>query len=409
MNTPFSAPFQALGYLYQARYALYLILEGREEVELSIESLDDVVFEEGGTPHELLQLKHHGSPASLTNTSRDLWKTIRIWSIYLKEKTILPDTLLTLVTTARASDNSIAALLRPATARLNEPASAQHRSTGTRDPSLALQKMLEVAKTSNNKKLKSAFEAFLALSAQQQEMLVASIQVLDCSPNISDTATQIKDKIRWNVRREHLEGVYERLEGWWFDKVVCHLSGRSTTPITGFEVHDKIVEITEQFRPDALPIDFLDAFPATPLDPEGDTRRFVAQLRAIAIKNRRIEKAILDYFRAFEQRSRWAREELLIGGELSRYERKLVDEWERYTLALEDELEIDEADESKLQKHGRKIYNWMELNANIPIRPRVTEAYVMRGSFHMLADKNPPSVWWHPKFVERLEDLLSTK
>lgn len=408
MSTQFSAPFPALGYLYQSRYALYLILEGQDEVELSMESLDDVVFETDGTPRELLQLKHHGSQASLTNTSRELWKTIRIWSTYIKEKTIeLPDTLLTLITTARASDNSIGALLRPATSS----------SKMTRDPSRALQKLLSVANTSKDKKLKSAFNAFLALSPEQQEMLVVSIQILDSSPNISDTATKIKARIRWNVRREHLEAVYERLEGWWFDKVVRHLSGRSTEPITGFEVHDKIVEITQQFRPDALPIDFLDAFPPTPPDPDGeandalpsDTRRFVAQLRAIPINNRRIEKAILDYYRAFEQRSRWAREQLLIGEELERYERKLVDEWERHFLTLQDDFPIDEADERELQKHGRELYKWMELKADIRLRPQVTEEYVMRGSYQMLADQDPPRVWWHPQFLERLEELLSNQ
>jgi hypothetical protein len=30
----------------------------------------------------------------------------------------------------------------------------------------------------------------------------------------------------------------------------------------------------------------------------------------------------------------------------------------------------------------------------------------MRGSFHMLADQDPPRVWWHPRFVERLRTLL---
>lgn len=149
MSTGFSAGPQALGYLYQARYALWLILDNREELKLSLESLDDIAFEEDkGTPKELLQLKHHTNQASLTNSSSDLWKTIRVWSTSSKNKTIsLPDTLLTLITTAEAPEDSVAALLRPG---------------NDRDSKLAAQKLFELATNSKNKSLESSFKAFKA-------------------------------------------------------------------------------------------------------------------------------------------------------------------------------------------------------------------------------------------------------
>ena len=40
---------------------------------------------------------------------------------------------------------------------------------------------------------------------------------------------------------------------------------------------------------------------------------------------------------------------------------------------------------------------------------QVTEKYVMRGSYHILADQDPSRVWWHPKFIGRLETLLTVK
>lgn len=391
----FSAGPQALGYLYQTRYALHLILNSREELELSIESLDDIVFEEKGNPQELLQLKHHTTPASLTDSSADLWKTIRIWSTNFREgKISLPDTALTLITTAQASDDSIAALLRP---------------NKNRQPKLAVKKLLDIANTSTNTSLEKSFEAFASLSSLQQEILLESIQILDGSPNITDTANQIKDRIKFAIDRQHLDAFYQRLEGWWFGKMVRHLSGESTELVTGFEVFDRIREIAEQFGPEVLPIDYLEAEPPAPPDPETDSRQFVMQLKAIAVNNRRIEKAILDYYRGFEQRSRWAREELLIGDELEQYEKKLVDEWERHFLALQDDTTIDEAVtcEQDWQHLGRKIYNWVDLEADIRIRPQVTEEYVMRGSYHILADRKSPLVWWHPKFLERLAQLLT--
>ncbi|MHC5729314.1 MAG: ABC-three component system protein, partial [Nostoc sp.] len=165
-------------------------------------------------------------------------------------------------------------------------------------------------------------------------------------------------------------------------------------------MREKICEINDQFKPDALPIDFYDLkIPEQP-DISQDNRYFVDQLKKIAVSHKRIENAILDYYRPFEQRSRWAREELLFGGEIEKYERKLIDEWERYKLALQDEMLEGNDDELEYEKFGRKVFNWMEQDANICIRDQVTEPYVMRGSYHILADQR--RVHWHPKFLERL-------
>ena len=394
MNTDFSAGEQALGYLYQTRCALWLLLTGSEEQELILETLDDIVFEEEGMPWQLLQTKHHCKAASLTDTSPELWKTIRIWSTHIMARAIMPDSVrMTLLTTAVASDNSIAARLRAGT----------DRNSGS-----ALPDLVHVAQTSKNTFLEKAFAVFLALSPTDQKALVDSIYILDQSANIDDVAHRIKDMIRVAVSREHRNGLYERVEGWWFQKVIAHLRSQSRDAIAAFEVVDKIRSIADQFRPDALPIDFLDAQP-TEVDATSDNRLFVQQLRAIAIQNRRIEKAIVDYYRAFEQRSRWAREDLLIGDELGQYERKLVDEWERFTLAfVDDQPGLGQA-ETKLQHIGRQIYKWAELDADVRIRPSVTEPYVMRGSYHILADNRPPRVWWHPKFIERVAQLLGQR
>ncbi len=392
MSTGFSAGSQALGYLYQARYALFLALSNSEEYDLSIESLDDISFETDGTPCELLQLKHHRSPGNLTDSSSDLWKTIRIWSTYLKQGRIaLPNASLTLVTTNEASEGSVAALLRPGKGR---------------DPRQATQKLLAVSAGSSSQGLQRSFTAFKELTSAEQELLVGSIQVLDCSPNIVDTEPKIQSKFI-GVRRENRRSVYERLEGWWFNKVVMHLDTDSLELISGFEVRDKLCEINEQFKPDALPIDYLDYQPPEQPASSSDTRQFVTQLKAIALHNKRIEKAILDYYRAFEQRSRWAREDLLINDELEKYERKLIDEWERYYFMLEEEMNNPNEEEPVYQDIGRKIYNWMEREADYRIRSQVSEEYVMRGSYHMLADQNPPRIAWHCKFVERLAQLLS--
>ena len=83
-GSPFSAADAALGYLYQVRSALLWALQRQRsdaDFLVSIETLDDVAFETaGGEPTELLQTKHHRSrAASLSDSSVDLWKSLRIW------------------------------------------------------------------------------------------------------------------------------------------------------------------------------------------------------------------------------------------------------------------------------------------------------------------------------------------
>ena len=55
---------------------------------------------------------------------------------------------------------------------------------------------------------------------------------------------------------------------------------------------------------------------------------------------------------------------------------------------------------------GQRIFNWINTVAQIRLRPKVSEPYVMRGSFHMLTNQLPPKVGWHPRFVERLQEIL---
>jgi len=105
-QSSFSAVDSLTGYLYQVRYALLDALRrAKDDVRfsVSIETLDDIVFESDGQPVELLQAKHHSKPANLTDTSTDLWKTIRIWVGQYKTRI---NSRYYLVTTATAKDGS---------------------------------------------------------------------------------------------------------------------------------------------------------------------------------------------------------------------------------------------------------------------------------------------------------------
>ncbi|MGH8614688.1 MAG: ABC-three component system protein [Gammaproteobacteria bacterium] len=223
-------------------------------------------------------------------------------------------------------------------------------------------------------------------------VLLNAVHILDRSPTIEDLLPKLRHEVRLAARREHVDPFIRRLEGWWFSVVVRHLSSPGAGTILVEEIESQIADLREQFKCDNLPIDFLNAEPPEPLDPENDPRVFVAQLRLISLANPRIEFAIRDFYRAFQQRSRWVREDLLLVGELETYERRLVEEWERRFHVMKEGLEGAAANEQKITA-GRSLYNWVETGAQIEIRRECREPYVMRGSYQILSDQR--RVGWH--------------
>jgi hypothetical protein len=394
LSSPFSASSSAIGYIYQVRYALYLILQDiNYEKEVSIERLDDVAFEEGGTPRELIQLKHHlKRTAALTNGCSDLWKTIRVWSDAVKKKEIdIDSVILSLVTTGTTSTNTAPYFLKP---NLN------------RNPEKAHEIMLSFIDTSESSTNQVNYDAFLSLSEEEQLGLLRSIHIIDSSPNIIDVSDLIKNRLRLSTRRNHIDALFQRVEGWWFDKIIDQLVLNSKGSILGYEVEDKINDFSEQLRPDSLPIDYYHETP-TEMTSEivNENMTFVEQLRLLQLNNRSIELAMKDYYRAFIQRSRWAQDELLFMGELTKYEERLLDEWERQYERINRSKKIVEED--IYIDRGLELYDWMS-DSQYHIRPNCTEPYVMRGSYHILANKKSLCLGWHPKFRERLSHLLET-
>jgi hypothetical protein len=133
-----------------------------------------------------------------------------------------------------------------------------------------------------------------------------------------------------------------------------------------------------------------------------EERLFVEQLRLVTVGSERIKSAISDYWRAFQQRSRWVREELLLDTDLEQYEDRLVREWKELFLIMKENM-LESADPAL---EGRDLYNRIVITGqHIPIRPSFPNPVVMRGSFHILA--NALKIGWHPHFEERLVDAFN--
>lgn len=389
----FSAAPSAAGYLYQARVALALCLRhayGDAGVEVSMERLDDVSFENEGEARELLQTKHHlRRVAGLGDLSPDIWKTLRIWSQLALEDPSLPTrTRLILLTTGLAQPNDAAWLLR-VNRDTGEPTAENARA--------AAQLLTTAAESSDSHTLKPAFEAFLNLTPRMRASLLSAVQILDGQPLLNELGPIIEDQLRMAVPRGSTERARELLEGWWWPRICQALVENPAGTVSILEIENRIDEIRETLQRNAL---IADQEFATP--PEADLTAyeaygFVRQLRAVGIGGNRIESAKRDFYRAFSQRSRWTREHVVFDGEISRFETTLLEEWEPRFNAMCDEHGTTDPNSQLLKQAGQDIYHWVETDARFPFRTLV-KRFLTVGSFHMLA--NELRLGWHRDFIK---------
>jgi hypothetical protein len=378
----------------QLRFSLVKALERLQagiDWQVSIEAGDDIEIEEARGFTSYYQIKHRSTGTAITDSTADLWKTLRIWCTALEGNAIdVPSTHLILVTTASAPEGTIAAHLS------SDPA--------VRDLEAALTTLNGVAETSRNEDLEKAFTAWKKLAPEQRSALLSRITVVPQSPDIDQAAELLRRQLALSTRRNHLSPFVERLEGWWFQRCIKMLRASQAEFVTGAELDAYISELRESFLPENLPVD-----PEILLirsDPDTfQGRRFVEQVRLIGAGESRIASAVRDYLRAYTQRSRWTREFLLGPGELERYEQRITEEW-RYVFDRCSDHLWEGATEELMLGAAREIYQWVEEATAEPIRTHCTEKFIVRGSLHMLADRAESGVGWHPDFAVRLVALL---
>lgn len=397
----FAAGEQGLGYIYQPRFALLQLFQLPEATSVLIEKDDDLDFIDAQGVKSLGSLKHKAEGERVTDLSIDFWKSVRIWlSRYDRDGRAAADLRFFLFTTATVATSSFLHRLL-------------HNTVPKNDEEKTVPELARAAlATTKSALIKAIGLEYLKLNENEQEDFLSRIVIFDAGPRIQELPELIKDRMR-SVRREHRDAVFERLEGWWNEAIIDLLVGKRTEALTGFEVSDKLAALSEEYQTNNLPITFRRQEPAARISADADPRLFVRQLREIGVSSARIRNAILDYYRAFEQRSSWTRENLLVSGELDDYEDRLIDEWSRYRDVVFEELDETSA-EDVLQKAGQELYRWADLEsgniASLRIREKVTEPYVTRGGFHILANFGPlPKIWWHPRFLERLNSALGVK
>ena len=386
---------QMIGYLYQVRYALALLLDNNNaDFQISIEKFDDIAFSENDTPKQLIQLKHHVQKhGNLTDSSTDLWRTLKVWiDVITKAPDILNETEFLIITTAIAPENTAASSLRK----------DDNRNVGS-----AYEKLRAVSNLSENIAHKNYYEAFLKTDESVIKRLINKICVIDGASNIMDVEKIFRKQIRYSCVPKYEDQVCERLEGWWYKKAIEALCSDEPIFVTQNQIRSIIVSISQEYSDENLPIDILDIDEIQESDLGANEKIFYEQLKLICLGSRRMRTALRDYYRAFKQRANWIRNDLLYVNELEKYEQRLIDEWEHCFSYMEDNLAgCCGVTEDEKVREGRQLLAEIE-KKDIRIRLKCQEAFVMRGSYHILA--NQLKVGWHIDFSTRLKELLNTK
>lgn len=387
-KSQFDASASMLGYLYQVRYGLYLSLKKLPEVDdpeqynVSIEKLDDIGFDQDGSPVELLQTKFHNTLGNLTNRSTDIWKTIRVWVESIQGGEIeLGKVVLTLVTTQALPADTVAYYL----------GISQERNTAK-----ALKLMLEISVEDNEANAKG-YAAFQSLSDAKKQVLVDSIYVVGKSDDLQHIRSRIVRYGRQSVPSESVEAFVDRLEGVWFTWCVKTLSQTPTGVINLGLLEDLIDKLRPEYTQTNLPAEFTDEFPDA-IDLDNDLRIFIQQLRLFNAPKTMLEQAIIYYYRAFEQRTKWSVDGLLQPGELGKFDRRLHEQWKDKQAYLE--IMEDIATEEGKRKFSAQLYQHCLENGVVPIRRDFIENYVAKGSYQILSDQM--KVGWHPEYLKHL-------
>ena len=379
----------ALGYLYQTQWPLVeLVRRARErpDVELRLELLDDVEWMADGLPKDLVQLKHHlRSTGGVGDMSVDLWRTIAVWLDSGPPGD--PDgPSLTLVTTAVVAVDTAAWFLRP-----------DHH-----DPPQAQALLDAAAHGSTSNDTKSWRARYLDLTAEQRQVFVARIQVLDGAPVIGDLDAELRKELRFALPLGHEDLFVGLVWDWWFRAAVGLLQ-REMPSVSGLSLAAAIDDLRDRFGDDNLPT----LVPREAFDDGSvgnySTRVFVRQMEFVGAPDLILRKAIQDYYRATTQSARWIEDHLVDLPEVARFKDDLKDEWERCFAWECGTLASGASDDDKRDMGRRLLQRCMDAT-QVQIRPRYNEPFYFRGKLHELADER--LVGWHPEYESLLDELM---
>ncbi|WP_124466855.1 ABC-three component system protein [Burkholderia cepacia] len=387
-----SADDAALGFLYQAQYALLRLWnETVDDAVIYLETLDDVTLESNGETI-LEQLKHSLSakPANLTLTSVSVWKTFKAWIDVLPELD-LSKTVLNLVTVADISPKSkLLDLLDDSADRTELLTELRHEAQRVHDERLEAKNKKE--KDLPHELRAKACEAYLNLPHSKQAEILSRVRITPGQKNIRHIEDELAMKLT-SVLSKDRAGIAQRLVEWWNRQIIHAHCGKRPKAIPRFELISQFIQIVADLEHDTLVDHFATKRPpGTYL-----SHPMVENQIGLVDASTWLERVVTSEWRARESRSRWATDNPTWRERIAQYDTRLIEEW---GYKHEDMAGACSglSDDIKKEK-GRDLLSWSFYNAPRDIEavaPSVTSPSYVRGTFQTLSIDG--RVGWHPDY-----------
>jgi hypothetical protein len=396
-STDHSASAAALGFYYQAFYALHALLtQSHDDATVCLERLDDVEIHVNGQSL-LSQLKHSMSktPPAITMSSKALWRTLKAW-IDILPRVVLNETMFQLVTVAPfGKDGVLQALLDNSASR--EP--LHDALTKEAERLVSEFKSAKDAKTSPlpHTELLPGCQAFLDLDLTLRLSLLNRISITTGNANIIDLEEDIANSLTLFLP-ENRAAISKRLIGWWDLQVIYTLANCRDKFISRVEVLKEISQIAADLERDELASDFDTSEP--PLDHEPDS---MLARQIDLVKGRRSDYAVArrEQWRAHAQRELWSSSRLDMAARLTKYDYILQEAWkDKHGRMVED---CESLGDNEKCEAGKALLRWSTDDAHKEVQPLARNwnaPYYVRGSYQTLAIEL--RVGWHPEFDKLL-------
>ncbi|MDW6021865.1 ABC-three component system protein [Mesorhizobium sp. BAC0120] len=392
-----SADASALGFLYQAQYALLRLWnETSLDAVIYLETLDDVVLEANGQTI-LEQLKHSLStkPDAITVASVNLWKTLRAWIDVLPDLD-LSKTSLHLVTVADISPTS------PLKVLLDETEDRGKLLIALQEEAQRVVQERADAEANGIKPLPHAkrapgCEAFLNLSSDQQAEILSRVRLMPGQQSIRHIEDELAKSLT-SVLAKDQPHVAALMVEWWNRQIIHAHCGKRDKAIHRFELVKRHMEIVADIEHDNL-VDYF----AAELPPETYRSHPMVENQIGLVEGTKtwLQRAVTNEWRARESRSRWSTENPTWRERISKYDDRLAEEWSYRHSDMCEECD-GQSDEVKKTK-GRELLKWSFYEAPDTIESltsSVTAPSYVRGTYHVLSIDG--RVGWHPDYFALL-------
>ncbi len=394
-----SATGPALGYYYQAIFALVCLFDSKDDnAFVSIETFDDV-YHEDGTQKTLHQLKHSIQlDTKISIKSEQLWSTLKVWCDFI----IVND-----------SKDGLFTLSTVATIDLDSPLNIFKDADSERDSleTLLLQeaqsvigKRKEVERTNSSnivngtKEKKLPFEnkykgceAFISLDSEKRRYLLKNTRINTSSFTLSEAKDEVIKRIKVFTLSKNYAVLSESIIAWWDREAVRSLTRERNECIFYSELQEFISRKNAELYNDGFTddIDDMELPPVKICHPI-----HLKQLKIINATDTQEKRSLITEMKARIQREIWMRNNLPAASKLRKYDELIVEEWSFVFNEVKD-VSSGMTEEQK-KEEGRKILDWSHKEAHQQIKnisQHYTNPNLIRGSYHILS--KDMRVGWH--------------